>query len=234
MQHEPIEPLYQIMLARYYAAGVGRFLSTDPASGSARTSVPQTWNRFGYARNNPLLRIDRDGMVEASFLDEFRKQGNWASVPPTPASVVKELRDKVESGAQKIGKMAGTATLGLLAATAVQPELGPGTLPAAGVTATVATVAHGVAFVVNPASSTNAAALGADMLGAAAGAAATVSIKAVAPKATGAAVEGVVAATEEVVGAAAEPAIEQTLEQVSGPASTPAPPPSNTLTPKKE
>jgi RHS repeat-associated protein len=54
------------MLARYYGAGVGRFVSVDPTQRSVRDVAPQTWNRFSYALNNPINRVDPDG--EASFL----------------------------------------------------------------------------------------------------------------------------------------------------------------------
>ncbi|HEV7920876.1 MAG TPA: RHS repeat-associated core domain-containing protein [Thermoanaerobaculia bacterium] len=45
--------------ARYYGAGWGRFLAVDPGDSSAEE--PQTWNRYVYARNNPILHIDPDG-----------------------------------------------------------------------------------------------------------------------------------------------------------------------------
>jgi RHS repeat-associated protein len=48
------------MHARYYDK-VGRFLSVDPMRNSARPPTPQSWNRYTYALNNPLLFIDSDG-----------------------------------------------------------------------------------------------------------------------------------------------------------------------------
>ncbi|MFP5245577.1 MAG: RHS repeat-associated core domain-containing protein [Thermoanaerobaculia bacterium] len=47
------------MHARYYSAGVGRFLSVDP--GGWDKYRPQTWNRYTYAENNPILKVDPDG-----------------------------------------------------------------------------------------------------------------------------------------------------------------------------
>lgn len=48
------------MHARYYNGGTGRFLSVDPAT-NERRHAPQTWNRYAYTRNNPLLFVDPDG-----------------------------------------------------------------------------------------------------------------------------------------------------------------------------
>lgn len=47
------------MFARYYSANHGRFLGVDPVPGTS--GVPQSWNRYGYVRNNPLNRVDPDG-----------------------------------------------------------------------------------------------------------------------------------------------------------------------------
>jgi len=48
------------MHARYYSSSVGRFLSPDPLDGLQR--FPQSWNRYAYARNNPLKYTDPTGM----------------------------------------------------------------------------------------------------------------------------------------------------------------------------
>ena len=45
--------------ARYYRQTWGRFTQVDPASGWA--SDPQSWNRYAYARNNPLKYVDPTG-----------------------------------------------------------------------------------------------------------------------------------------------------------------------------
>jgi RHS repeat-associated protein len=47
------------MHARYDSPTVGRFLSPDPLDGLQR--FPQSWNRYAYARNNPLKYIDPTG-----------------------------------------------------------------------------------------------------------------------------------------------------------------------------
>jgi RHS repeat-associated protein len=48
------------MMARYYSSSVARFLTVDPGN-SEFLADPQSWNRYTYARNNPLTLIDPDG-----------------------------------------------------------------------------------------------------------------------------------------------------------------------------
>src|SRR6266498_431986 len=47
--------------ARYYGSAYGRFTSVDPAMGSARKSMPQSWNRYSYVLNRPLSLVDPTG-----------------------------------------------------------------------------------------------------------------------------------------------------------------------------
>jgi len=54
------------MHARFYSGRVGRFLSVDPGPSDLRR--PQTWNRYAYAENNPVNRIDLDGRQSAGFV----------------------------------------------------------------------------------------------------------------------------------------------------------------------
>jgi RHS repeat-associated protein len=55
------------MHQRYYSAQMGRFLSFDPGA-SGRTKVPASWNKYAYARNNPLKFVDPDGEDVVVFL----------------------------------------------------------------------------------------------------------------------------------------------------------------------
>ncbi len=50
--------------ARYYQNRHGRFNSADPLLNSARPSLPQSWNKFAYVLNNPLIQIDPTGLYE--------------------------------------------------------------------------------------------------------------------------------------------------------------------------
>jgi len=70
------------MHARFYGAGRGRFLKVDAAPG--RAGRPQSWNRYGYASNSPLMRVDPDGNSDNSSVeraanayldDKFRSGG---------------------------------------------------------------------------------------------------------------------------------------------------------------
>lgn len=49
--------------ARYYASNMGRFMSTDPHSGTVLHILnPQRWNMYSYGLNNPLSFTDPTGM----------------------------------------------------------------------------------------------------------------------------------------------------------------------------
>ncbi|HSR68710.1 MAG TPA: RHS repeat-associated core domain-containing protein [Acidobacteriota bacterium] len=47
--------------ARYYDKVAGRFLARDPLLASADLADPQTWNRYIYVRNRPMVFVDPDG-----------------------------------------------------------------------------------------------------------------------------------------------------------------------------
>jgi RHS repeat-associated protein len=48
--------------ARYYASSMGRFMSPDPFLNSGHPNNPQTWNRYTYGLNNPLVVLDPTGL----------------------------------------------------------------------------------------------------------------------------------------------------------------------------
>jgi RHS repeat-associated protein len=50
--------------ARYDSSSMGRFMTPDPLLNSGRPWNPQTWNRYAYARNNPLNIIDPTGLYD--------------------------------------------------------------------------------------------------------------------------------------------------------------------------
>jgi RHS repeat-associated protein len=59
--------------ARYYNPKHGRFTQIDPLTASADQVNPQTWNRYIYVSNNPLIMIDPTG----EFADFYDSDGNW-------------------------------------------------------------------------------------------------------------------------------------------------------------
>jgi RHS repeat-associated protein len=50
--------------ARYDSSSMGRFMTPDPLLNSGRPWEPQTWNRYAYARNNPLNIVDPTGLYD--------------------------------------------------------------------------------------------------------------------------------------------------------------------------
>jgi RHS repeat-associated protein len=58
--------------ARYHGSAQGRFLSPDPAGNFvAELTDPQSWNMFGYVRNNPLSFIDPSGLCSQDSSGNF-------------------------------------------------------------------------------------------------------------------------------------------------------------------
>jgi len=50
------------MNARYYSSTLGRFTSPDPYLGSMSLTNPQSFNRYTYVQNNPLIFVDPSGL----------------------------------------------------------------------------------------------------------------------------------------------------------------------------
>lgn len=48
---------------RYYSASLGRFTTVDPENIGASEDDPQSWNGYAYARSNPVLYTDPDGLA---------------------------------------------------------------------------------------------------------------------------------------------------------------------------
>ncbi len=61
--------------ARYYSGAQGRFTSPDPKLFPDAVYDPQSWNKYGYVRNNPLRLVDPDGEdwkdVAGGFFNAF-------------------------------------------------------------------------------------------------------------------------------------------------------------------
>ncbi len=80
--------------ARYDASALGRFMSADPKNITAHLSDPQTFNRYVYTRNNPLLYVDPDGKDFQGALQAIKQ-------------VINEVTVKVGAGFGAGGKASG-------------------------------------------------------------------------------------------------------------------------------
>ncbi|MFN3329669.1 MAG: RHS repeat-associated core domain-containing protein, partial [Pyrinomonadaceae bacterium] len=60
--------------ARYYNSNHGRFTTTDPAMLSMNGNNPQTFNRYAYVMNNPLLYTDPLGLWALEFRAVYKKK----------------------------------------------------------------------------------------------------------------------------------------------------------------
>ena len=60
--------------ARHYSSLLGRFVSVDPSRVSVQLFNPQSWNRYSYALNDPLVYVDPNGKwftpVHNQIIDE--------------------------------------------------------------------------------------------------------------------------------------------------------------------
>jgi RHS repeat-associated protein len=73
-----VETGLDYFLARYSSRVQGRFTSVDPALDSAKSVMPQSWNRYTYCLNNPLMYIDPTGKRWAMQYHEDDKKWYYA------------------------------------------------------------------------------------------------------------------------------------------------------------
>jgi len=112
------------MHARFFGAAFGRFLTTDPVLGSP--DEPQTWNRFAYARNNPVTRIDPKGTADkcAENNEQCAKEAEKESVIVAKVSVGNEFKAAIP-GVAKIGLKAEADVLNVDVKFVGEVALGP-------------------------------------------------------------------------------------------------------------
>ncbi len=60
------------MLARYLPISSARLMSRDSSRRSEKPRDPQSWDRFTYVRNRPLLSIDPTGLSDTDALQAMR------------------------------------------------------------------------------------------------------------------------------------------------------------------
>ena len=104
--------------ARYYASAMGRFLSPDPLLNSGRPDDPQTWNRYTYALNNPLIVTDPTGLynlVNTCASDNKQCNADFKTEAANLKSGVTALTkavDGLKDGDQKTALQASLKALG--------------------------------------------------------------------------------------------------------------------------
>ena len=63
---------------RYYASSMGRWMSPDPSGlFFADESNPQSFNLYGYVRNNPINSIDTDGLLTIVIPGTYWDSHDW-------------------------------------------------------------------------------------------------------------------------------------------------------------
>jgi RHS repeat-associated protein len=77
--------------ARYFASMQGRFTSPDPLMASGSPVRPQTWNRYGYALNNPMRLVDPTGLEPGDKDSPKEPEGKKQTPLPLPEGLVEAI-----------------------------------------------------------------------------------------------------------------------------------------------
>jgi len=67
--------------ARMYENRFGRFTAVDPLLASGKSANPQTFNRFIYALNDPIVFVDADGQIPVYFYQYENGRIHWTTDP---------------------------------------------------------------------------------------------------------------------------------------------------------
>jgi RHS repeat-associated protein len=94
------------LTVRYMSSAQGRFTSPDPKHFPHDIADPQSWNKYGYARNNPLRYTDPDG---ADWQDALKGAINAF----TSDNTVGVGRSNVGNGDFRTGQAVGDAVAGV-------------------------------------------------------------------------------------------------------------------------
>jgi RHS repeat-associated protein len=86
------------MHARYYNPTIGRFLAVD--QGNGKPEAPGSWNRYGYARGNPILLIDLGGSETVYFTVAFSMTGGATDLPPHAWNATRDWLDYQFAGSR--------------------------------------------------------------------------------------------------------------------------------------
>jgi len=101
---------FDYMHARYYNPNIARFLSVDPGRDN-NTRVPQSWNLYAYARNNPVRFTDPDGRLTE---DEVKRAAQGAAAT-TGTTLVQDAQVR-QQYVQQVSQLSPTDTVARTAA----------------------------------------------------------------------------------------------------------------------
>ena len=94
---------FDITPNRDYSSTMGRWLTPDPVGlKAAHLADPQTWNRYSYARNNPLEYVDSNGKWPTSIHNQIIDTA-FPTLSASQRQIVKEVsahQDAILSGGQ--------------------------------------------------------------------------------------------------------------------------------------
>ncbi|HSR69457.1 MAG TPA: RHS repeat-associated core domain-containing protein [Acidobacteriota bacterium] len=122
--------------ARYCDSLSARFLSPDPLLASADPNDPQTWNRYSYTFNRPMLNVDPDGR------DPIRIDNPMAGIPSSE-ELNRRRRARREAGIREFQKAVRDGTLEVKMGMMPAPAGGAGSLIAGGGRIITATLGAG-------------------------------------------------------------------------------------------
>jgi RHS repeat-associated protein len=95
--------------ARYYRNTWGRFTQVDPVQAAGALAAPQSWNRYAYARNNPLRFVDPTGLSDTPL---FRTLTDQAYREPLDMTNTWKSDDGLGLWAERFGMTASSGDLG--------------------------------------------------------------------------------------------------------------------------
>jgi len=139
------------MLARYYSSSLGRFMEVDPG-GTIEPDRPQSWNKYSYAFNNPIIHTDPDGR-HPKVGAVLARYGHPLQ-PPSATQIATSAKTAASAAGrvEKSGVVAGLIALG----TGNLPEAAT-ILTGAATAGEIKAAATGVAYLADPSAENKAA-----------------------------------------------------------------------------
>jgi RHS repeat-associated protein len=89
--------------ARMYNNAHGRFTAVDPLMASGRSANPQTFNRYTYVLNHPLIAVDYDGKKPVYIVKEFKTYTDWEFLDNKSPEYKNLIRDGYKEYTGKLG-----------------------------------------------------------------------------------------------------------------------------------